>query len=76
MKSAMPKLHEELLLSIHLSNATESLKMRRRMEKQTICMGENKGADQLRSICEADQRFVFDTRIVQFLCFLNLISNL
>ena len=37
--------------------------MSRRMEKPTICIGENKGADQLRSYadqlrsnCEADQR--------------------
>ena len=26
------------------------------MGKPTICLGENKGADQLRSNCEADQR--------------------
>ena len=29
------------------------------MRKQTICMGKNKGADQLRSNCEADQRLCF-----------------
>ena len=29
------------------------------MGKQTICIGENKGADQLRSNCEADQRLCF-----------------
>ena len=28
----------------------------RHMGKPTICLGENKGADQLRSNCEADQR--------------------
>ena len=28
----------------------------RRMGKPTICIGENKGADQLRSNCEADLR--------------------
>ena len=33
--------------------------MSRRMGKPTICIGENKGADQLRSNCEADQRFCF-----------------
>ena len=38
------------------------------MRKPTICIGENKGADQLRS------NFVFATRIVQFLFFLNLQS--
>ena len=27
--------------------------------KPTICIGENKDADQLRSNCEADQRFLF-----------------
>ena len=30
--------------------------MSRRMGKTTICLGENKGADQLRSNCEADQQ--------------------
>ena len=29
------------------------------MAKPTICIGENKGADQLRSNCEADQRLCF-----------------
>ena len=29
------------------------------MGKPTICIGENKGADQLRSYCEADQRLCF-----------------
>ena len=29
------------------------------MGKYTICIGENKGADQLRSNCEADQRHCF-----------------
>ena len=29
------------------------------MGKPTICIGENKGADQLRSHCEADQRLCF-----------------
>ena len=36
------------------------------MGKPTICIGENKGADQLRSNCA----FIFATRIVQFLYFL------
>ena len=31
----------------------------RRMGKPTICIGENKGADQLLSYCEADQRLYF-----------------
>ena len=29
------------------------------MKKPTICIGENKGADHLRSNCEADQRLCF-----------------
>ena len=42
------------------------------MRKQTICICENKDADQLRGNREADQRLVFATRIVQFLFYLNL----
>ena len=34
----------------------------RRMGKPTICIGENKGADQLRSNCEADHRLCFRYR--------------
>ena len=41
------------------------------MEKQTICIGENKGADQLRGNREADQRLCFRYSIVQFLFYLN-----
>ena len=33
-----------------------------RMGKSTICIGENRGADQLRSNCEADQRLCFRYR--------------
>ena len=33
--------------------------MSRRVGKPTICICENKGADQLRSNCEADQRLCF-----------------
>ena len=32
------------------------------MGKPTICIGENKGADQLRGYCEADQRLCFRYR--------------
>ena len=39
----------------------------RHMGKPTICLGENKGADQLRRYYSA---FVFATRIVQFLFYL------
>ena len=42
------------------------------MGKPATCIGENKDADQLRGNREADQRqFVFATRIVQFLFYLN-----
>ena len=46
-------------------------KMSHHMGKPTICIGENKGADQLRGNREADHAFVFATRIVQFLFYLN-----
>ena len=36
------------------------------MRKQTICIWENKDADQLRGNNEADHAFVFNTQIVQF----------
>ena len=40
--------------------------------KPTICIGKNKGGDQLCSNCEVEFRaFDFATRIVQFLYFLN-----
>ena len=41
------------------------------MRKPDFCLGENKGADQLRGNREADHAFVFATRIVYFLFFLN-----
>ena len=41
------------------------------MGKPSICIGENKGADQLRSHCIADHAFVFDIWIVQILNFIN-----
>ena len=48
------------------------------MRKPDFCLGENKGADQLRGNREADQRLCFrysdstiPTRIVQFLFYLN-----
>ena len=41
------------------------------MRKPDFCLGENKGADQLRGNREADHAFVFATRIVQFLFYLN-----
>ena len=41
------------------------------MRKQTFCIGEKEGADQLRSNYKADHIFVCATRIVQFLYFLN-----
>ena len=41
------------------------------MRKRDFCLCENKGADQLRGNREADHAFVFATRIVLFLFFLN-----
>ena len=41
------------------------------MGKPTVSICENKGADQLRSYYKADLAFVFATRIVKFLYFLN-----
>ena len=41
------------------------------MEKTTICIGENKDADQLLGNRKADQRLCFATQIVQFLFYLN-----
>ena len=41
------------------------------MGKHTICICENKGADQLRGNAELISAFVFATRIVQYLYFLN-----
>ena len=41
------------------------------VRKPTICICKNKGADQLRGSREADHAFVFATRIVQSLYFLN-----
>ena len=41
------------------------------MRKPTICIGENKDADQLRGTAKLISAFVFATRIVQFLFYLN-----
>ena len=42
------------------------------MGKPTICIGENKDADQLRGVtAKLNSAFVFATRIVQFLFYLN-----
>ena len=41
------------------------------MGKPTICIGKNKDTERLRGNGEADQVFVFATRIVQFLFYIN-----
>ena len=41
------------------------------MRKPDFCLCENKGADQLGNNCDLISAFVFTTRIVQFLYFLN-----
>ena len=51
--------------------------MSRNMGKPTICLGENKGADQLRSnavTAKLISAFVFATRIVQFLFYLRMFA--
>ena len=40
-------------------SSSRRIYLSRHMGKPTICIGENKGADQLRSNCEADQRLCF-----------------
>ena len=40
-------------------NSVQTKEMSRPMGKPTICIGENKGADQLRGNREADQRLCF-----------------
>ena len=47
------------IIGIHVHSKNNVYDMSRRMGKPTICIGENKGADQLRSDCEADQRLCF-----------------
>ena len=44
---------------VPFANTTHQLYMSRLIRKPTICICENKGADQLRSNCKADQRFCF-----------------
>ena len=56
--------------SVH--NYGTDLYMSRHMGKPTICLGENKGANQLLSTAKLISAFVFATRIVQFLIYLNL----
>ena len=62
------KQKEYLMASFHLVSKTPH--MSRIMRKPAICICENKGADQLRSNCEADQRLCF-RYTVPFFYFLN-----
>ena len=55
----MQQISGERLQDHWSSDQNELKKMSRRMGKPTISIGENKGADQLRSNCEADQRLCF-----------------
>ena len=55
-----------LTLSCNSSNY-----MSRIVRKPDFCLGENKGADQLRGTAKLISAFVFATRIVQFLFYLN-----
>ena len=56
---------------IFLYENGEQTEMSRVVRKPAFCICESKDADQLRSNREADQPFVFATRIVQSLYFLN-----
>ena len=55
------RIHEIKNSNQQLNNGmqTREIYMSHRIGKPTFCIGENKGADQLRSNCEADQRLCF-----------------
>ena len=61
MSRKMLKLHISLLWISFFQTWQYKLPdyMSHLVRKPTICIGENKGADQLRSNCEADQRLCF-----------------
>ena len=61
------KFRSEEFVAIYLLPLTSHLYLSRLMGKPTICIGENKDADQLRG----NRVFVFATRIVQFLFYIN-----
>ena len=46
-------------MKFSIFTAEKNLYMSHHMGKPTICIGENEGADQLRSNCEVDQRLCF-----------------
>ena len=47
------------ILSIESHQSKYNYTLSRIVRKPDFCLGENKGADQLRSNCEADQRLCF-----------------
>ena len=49
----------ETLLQIKITSSSSEMHASNLMGKPTICIGENKGADQLRGNREADQRLCF-----------------
>ena len=61
----------QIWINCSVCNVLFLRKMSRLMRKPTICICENKDADQLRGNREDDQRLFFATRIVHFLFFLN-----
>ena len=65
------KLNSDELESLKCVTVLMKILLSHHMGKPTICIGENKGADQLRGKREADHAFIFATRIVQFLFYLN-----
>ena len=56
---------------IFSTEQTSKLHLSRLMGKPTICIGENKGADQLRGFISLISAFVFATRVVLFPFYLN-----
>ena len=57
---------------LHVLFCLQQRKISHVMRKPTFYIGENNGADQLRSKCTADHASVFASLIVQFLYLLNL----
>ena len=53
------KLPASFVFSVNNEVFDQKSQLSHHMGKPTICIGENKGADQLRSNCEADQRLCF-----------------
>ena len=70
-----PTVEEERCIQMRwckeMTGVAHKSNLSRILRKPDFCLCENKGADQLRSNCEADHAFVFAIRIVLFIFFLN-----